>query len=210
MHTPGWHGASARLAIAGLFVLLFLATLPACSINVKKAANGEDKNVDIETPVGGIHVSQDANARDTGLPIYPGAQLKQKSSNGHDSNNANVNISSGFFGVKVVAIEFLSNDSPDKVAAFYREQLKKYGGILECHTDNPHGDAGDVDVNLGDDHGKKDNKLNCEHDHGATLELKVGTKDNQHIVSISPQPAGKGADFALVYVQARGGGKDTI
>ena len=42
------------------------------------------------------------------------------------------------------------------------------------------------------------------------LELKVGTKDNQHIVSISPQDKGKGTDFALVFVQTRGGSKDTI
>ena len=207
MRTP--QGASARLALASLLVLLFVAGV-GCKINVNKSQNGEDKNVDIETPVGGIHVSQGANARDTGLAVYPGAQEKQKNSNGHDSNSANVNISSGLFGVKVVAIEFLSNDPPDKVAAFYRDQLKKYGGILECHTDNPHGDAGDVDVELGKDHEKSDNKLSCGHDHGATLELKVGTKDNQHIVSISPQHEGKGSDFALVFVQTRSGGKDTI
>jgi hypothetical protein len=205
MRTP--QGASARLALASLLVLLFVASL-GCKINVNKSQNGEDKNVDIETPVGGIHVSQGANARDTGLAVYPGAQEKQKGD--HDSNSANVNISSGFFGVKVVAIEFLSNDSPDKVAAFYRDQLKKYGGILECHTDNPHGDPGDVKVDMSKDHEKSDNKLTCEHDHGATLELKVGTKDNQHIVSISPQHEGKGTDFALVFVQTRGGGKDTI
>jgi hypothetical protein len=206
MRTPRWQGARFTLAS----VLAALIVLPACSVNVKKSDSGEDKKVDIETPVGGIHVSKDANARDTGLAVYPGAQEKQKSSNGHDSNNANVNISSGFFGVKVVAIEFLSNDSPDKVAAFYRDQLKKYGGILECHTSNPHGDAGDVDVNLGQDRGKKDSKLTCEHDSGSTIELKVGTKDNQHIVSISPQDKGKGTDFALVFVQTRGGDKDTI
>jgi hypothetical protein len=38
----------------------------------------------------------------------------------------------------------------------------------------------------------------------------VGTKDNQHVVSISPQDKGKGTDFALVFVQARGSSKDTI
>lgn len=206
MRTAGWQVASARLALAGLLVLL--VSISGCKINVKKSPNGEDKNVDIETPVGGIHVSQDANARDTGLSIYPGAQEKQKGD--HDSNRANVNITSGFFGVKVVALEFVSDDSPDKVAAYYRDQLKKYGGILECHTDNPHGDAGNVKVEMGKDQGKSDNKLACEKDHGATLELKVGTKDNQHIVSISPQSSGKGTDFALVFVQTRQGDKGTI
>jgi hypothetical protein len=178
----------------------------ACSVNVKKSKNGDDKNVDIQTPVGGIHVSKDADARDTGLPVYPGARVKEKAS--HD-NNANVNISSSFFGVKVVAIEYLSDDSPDKIASYYREQMKKYGGVLECRTDNPHGDAGDVRVETGKGKGDKSDKLTCEHDSGKSIELKVGTEDNQHIVSISPNGNGKGTDFALVFVQTRGE-RDTI
>jgi hypothetical protein len=195
------------LALAIAAVLATLAMLPGCSVNVKKSKNGEDKNVDIQTPVGGIHVSKDAGAHDTGLPVYPGAREKEKGSNG-ENNNANVNISSSFFGVKVVAVEFLSDDPPEKVAAFYKDQMKKYGGVLECHTSNLHKDAGDVEVNTGK-HGKEEGKpLTCEHDSGTTVELKVGTEDNQHIVSISPKD--KGTDFALVYVQTRGEHKDTI
>jgi hypothetical protein len=202
MRIPRFPGVSIAIPTA----LAILVLLPACSLNVKKNEKGEGEKVDIQTPVGGIHVSQDANPRDTGLPTYPGARPKEKTKN--DGNNANVNISSGFFGIKVVAVEFVSNDPPEKVATFYREQLKKYGGVLECHTDNPHEDAGDVDVDLGKDDKPKSNKLTCEHDSGKSLELKVGTKDNQHIVSISPQ--GKGTDFALVYVQAHGSNRDTI
>jgi hypothetical protein len=205
MRIPKFPGV--RVAIAAAFSLLVL--LPACSLNVKKNEKGGGEKVDIQTPVGGIHVSQDANPRDTGLATYPGARPKEKSSQ-HDGNNANVNISSGFFGIKVVAIEFVSDDPPEKVAAFYRDQLKKYGAVLECHTDNPHQDAGDVDVDLGKDDKSKSKKLTCEHDSGKSLELKVGTKDNQHVVSISPQDKGKGTDFALVFVQARGSSRDTI
>ena len=183
-----------------------IALVAACHINVQKSENGEDKKVDIETPVGAIHVNKGVDARDTGLPVYPGAQEKKK---GNEDHNANVNISSSLFGLKVVAIEYLSDDPPDKVAAYYKDQLKKYGNILECHTNNKSHDAGDVDVNVGDDK-DKDRKLTCEHGGGTTLELKVGTKDNQHIVSISPQDKGKGSDFALVFVQTRGGSKDTI
>jgi hypothetical protein len=191
-----------------LSALTVLVALPACKINVKKSDNGEDKKVDIETPLGGIHVNKEANARDTGLPVYPGAREKDTAKDGEEKS-ANVNISTGFFGVKVVAIEFLSDDPPEKITAYYKDQLKKYGAILECHTTDRHGDAGDVDVNLGKDHDKKDSQqLTCEHNSGTTIELKVGTKDNQHLVSISPQ--GKGTDFALVFVQTHGGDKDTI
>jgi hypothetical protein len=191
------------LALAGLIVL------PACSVNVKKGANGEEKKVDIETPVGAIHVDKGADVRDTGLSVYPGARQKAESKNGEEQS-ANVNISSGLFGLKVVAIEYVSDDPPDKIAAYYRDQLKHFGTIVECHTSNRHGDAGDVDVHMGKDGDKNSSQLTCEHDTGNTLELKVGTKQNQHIVSVSPQDGGKGTDFALVFVQTRGGDKDTI
>jgi hypothetical protein len=192
------------LVIAGLLVV------PACSIHVKKDNNGEDKKVDIETPVGGIHVSKGADARDTGLPIYPGARQKEEDKSG-DEKSANVNISAGFFALKVVAVEFLSDDPPEKVTAYYKDQLKKYGAILECHTTNRHGDSGDVDVDVGNDDDKKaSHQLKCEQSNGPTLELKVGTKENQRLVAISPQDKGKGTDFALVYVQTRGTNKDMI
>lgn len=196
---------------AGAISLSALLTLPACSVNVKKADNGEDKKVDIETPFGGVHVNQDASARETGLPVYPGAHEKEKSGPNQEKN-ANINISAGSFGLKVVAIEYLSNDPPEKVAAYYKDQLKSYGAILECHTANRHKDAGDVDVRLGNSQDKKDsNQLSCGNDSGPTLELKVGSKQNQHIVSISPQDQGKGTDFALVFVQIHGaGGKGQI
>lgn len=203
---------SQRTNLAPMLALILagLLTLPACSIHVKKDNDGEDKKVDIETPVGGIHVSKGADARDTGLPIYPGARQKEADKSG-DEKSANVNISAGFFGLKVVAIEFLSDDPPEKVTAYYKDQMKKYGAILECHTTNRHGDSGDVDVHVGKDDDKKDShQLKCEQSSGPTIELKVGTKENQRLVAISPQDKGKGTDFALVYVQTRGTNKDMI
>ena len=198
-----------RLILAA--ALSTLLVLLACSINVKKNEDGEDKKVDIETPMGGIHVSKGADARDTGLPVYPGARAKEPDKSGEEKS-ANVSISAGVFGLRVVAVEFLSDDPTEKITAYYKDQLKKYGSILECHTTNRHGDAGDVGVNLGKnkDDKKDSQKLTCEHDSGDTIELKVGTKDNQHVVAISPQEKGKGTDFALVFVQTHGGDHDMI
>ena len=187
------------------FILILVLVMSACSINVKKNENGEEKKVDIETPVGGLHVSKNADVRDTGLPVYPGARKKQKDSDG-DEKSANVNISSGFFGLKVVAIEYESDDPPEKLISYYNDQLKKYGSVLECHSSS-HDD--DVDV---DSHDSKDSKkLKCRGDNkGNKVELKVGTEDNQHIVAVQPADKGKGSTFALVYVQTRGKDKDTI
>ncbi|HEV2731701.1 MAG TPA: hypothetical protein VGV15_16850 [Terriglobales bacterium] len=186
-----------------LLAICALMTLAGCSVNVKKGENGEDKKVDIETPVGGIHVDTNANAKDTGLPVYPGARLKEKKENGEEKS-ANVNISSGFFGVKVVALEYVSIDPPTKLVDYYRNQLKKYGDVLECHTSH---EGGNFVAHRG---GEDSKKLKCDDDDdGKVIELKVGTNQNQHIVSIQPTDNGKGSDFALVLVQTRGG-KDTI
>jgi hypothetical protein len=194
---------NSRLALT--LTLGALLALPACDINVKKDNQGQEKNVDIETPVGGLHVTKDADVRDTGLPVYPGAQRKEKSNDG-DENSAHINISTSLFGIKVVAIEFLSDDPPDKLVTYYKDQLKKYGNVLECRTNERH-----IGTNMnGEDTSGDSKKLKCEGDqNGKTIELKVGTEQNQHIVSIKPGDNSKGSDFGLVYIQMRGG-KDTI
>lgn len=190
---------NSSLAIVAVFVALLV--LPACSVNVKKDQKGEGKKVDIETPVGGIHVSKNADVRDVGLDVYPGARVKEKEENGEEKS-ANVNISSGLFGLKVVAIEYQSDDPAEKVIAYYKDQLKKYGKVLECHS-SEHG--GHVNIEKSGDDGSKDVK--CDGDnHGSTVELKVGTENNQHVVAVEPRD--KGCEFALVFVQAHG--KDTI
>jgi hypothetical protein len=178
--------------------------IAACSVNVKKNEDtGHDKKVDIETPLGGIHVSEGADVRDTGLPVYPGARPTKKDSS-DDKKSANVNISGPGFALKVVAIQYESDDSPDKVISFYREQMKKFGNVLECHTEKHGADVPDVE--------SKDKKGNdpvsCgSGNQGSTVELKVGKHNDQHIVSIEPD--GKGAKLALVYVRTRGK-EDTI
>ena len=97
--------ANSHLAFALVLAFGALLALPGCSVNVKKNGEGEEKKVDIETPMGSLHVSKDADVRDIGLPVYPGARRKEQSDDGHD-NTAHVNISSGLFGLKVVAIEY--------------------------------------------------------------------------------------------------------
>jgi hypothetical protein len=191
-----------RLQSVGLLAVgVIVAILAACSINVQKEKNGEDKQVDISTPVGGIHVSNDADAQDVGLAVYPGARLKPKTSDG-DDKSANVNISGFGFGLKVVALQYESNDPPAKVVAFYQDRLKKYGDILVCHTN--HLDV-NTDIKDWDHESNHSHELTCEGSSGINVELKVGTKESQHIVEVEPE--GKGSSFSLVYVRTHG--KDT-
>ena len=120
MHIPTRLSGSSRLAF--IVVLGALLALPACDVNVKKDSEGKEKNVDIETPVGGLHVTKEADVRDIGLPVYPGARRKERSDD-NDTNSAHVNISTSLFGIKVVAIEYLSDDPPEKLVAYYKDQL---------------------------------------------------------------------------------------
>jgi hypothetical protein len=181
-----------RLALALTFGVCLTAL--ACDINVKKDSSGQEKKVDIETPIGGIHVDKAADVRDTGLAVYPGAQVKPEQSS-NNSKDANVDISFLGYGVKVVAIEYRSNDAPEKVIAFYHGQLKKYGNVLECHT---------TGTNVQMNHKEGSDEVACDAHSGKTIELKVGTTMDQHVVAIDPD--GKGSSFALVYVRANKGG----
>jgi hypothetical protein len=183
------------LAPVAIIILISILISAACSVNVKKEQNGEDKQVDIDTPMGGIHVSKGANVSDVGLAVYPGARLKQKGTDGEDKS-ANVNISSFGFGLKVVALEYESDDPPSKLIAFYRDQLHKYGHVVECHTSHF-----DVNTNM-DRHDHSPREVTCEGTSGRDIELKVGTDENQHIVAV--QPEGSGSSFSLVYVRTRG------
>jgi hypothetical protein len=179
------------LVTAGLFALL----LSACSINVQKQPNGQDKKVDIRTPLGGIHVSNEATAADIGLPVYPGARLKPNQTD-DDNKSANVNISGFGYSLRVIALQYESDAAPSKVVAYYDDQLKKFGDVLVCHTNG-------LDVNTdikGLDNGS--HELTCQGSAGSNTELKVGTKENQHIVAVEPE--GKGSTFSLVYVRTHG------
>lgn len=188
-------------------LLAALLTLPACSINVKdKDKNGEG-HVDIKTPMGDIHVNEQPDIRETGLSLYAGAKPAPKD-NGDDKKSANVNISGMGFTLKVVAAEFQSDDSPEKIVAYYNKELQRFGKPIECHG---RWNGGDVNTEMHNkDKDKEGNKpVSCrDNGKGDSIELKVGTEENQHIVAVKPD--GKGSRFALVYVRTHAGKDDMI
>jgi hypothetical protein len=154
--------------------------------------------------MGDLHVDEQPDIRDAGLTVYPGAKPAPKDS-GEDKKSANVNLSLPGFALKVVAAEFLSDDSPDKVIAYYSKELQHYGKPVECHG-RWHG--GDVGVDT-DKHDGLSKPVSCrDNGSGDSVEIKVGTEGNQHLVAIKPD--GKGARFALVYVRTHTGSDDTI
>ena len=127
--------------------------------------------------------------------MYPGARPTQ----GEDSDPLNLSILTESLGMKVVVAKYESDDAPAKILAYYRDKLKKYGKVLECHGQDGHGLHTESGGN--ERHSKE---LNCEGGKtGPVTELKAGTADDQHAVAIEPRDDGK-TSFVIVYVYSRG------
>lgn len=192
--------AIAKLALGALFV--FSCVLPACTVHTSDQGKDGEKQVDIKSPMGDLHVSEQVDIRDSGLTIYPGAKPAPKD-DGDDKKSANVNLSVPGFSLKVVAAEFTSDDAPDKIIAYYNKELPKYGKPIQCH-----GDWNGAHANY-DNKDEMSKPVSCGNDNtGDAVELKVGTEGNEHIVSV--KHSGAGSRFALVYVRIHTGKDDTI
>lgn len=199
MHRNLFQSASLfrRLAFsAGLAILLALPIARAAGQTAD--SDDQNKNFDVHSTVGDMHVGNDATAREIGLPVYPGARLRKHD---NDRSNANLSLFTSAFGFKLAVANYDSDDDPAKIIAFYREKLKKYGKVLECRTSK----HTNVSTHADDDSSKSSKELTCDADNeGPGTELKVGTEDNQHAVAVEPAENGHGATFALVYVRSRG------
>lgn len=211
-------GCDKRGFMKQAFLVSSLATailVSGCSIHHDRAKNEEgnekDKNVEIKTPLGGMKVTTDnVDAKDTGLAVYPGATLRP-SDNKDGDKKANVNINTPWFGLKVVALEYETPDTQEKVWDFYKKELSKYGKVLECKPGSP-----DLNIEKKDkeDLTCKDSDVHINGGHSKAVmiskeewQLKVGTQNRQRVVGIK-QKDGK-TNFALVYVNTRGE-RDTI
>jgi hypothetical protein len=178
-----WLRSLAWLGMTAVLIAVTGAGLAGCKI--QKQGEGANKKVDIETPIGNIHVNTQVDPKDTGLAVYPGATRAADEDNQH---GANVTVDNPRFGAKIVAIKYLSSDPPSKLLDFYRKQLKAYGEVSECH--------GAISFERG-------GEMHC---HETSLlgetNLVVGTEARQRVVSVKPD--GSGSKFTLVYVQTRG------
>lgn len=177
---------------------LALALLAALALPVyAQQSDSQDKPFDVRSSVGDMHVGKDADAAKQGLPLYPGSRPKQEK----DNDPLNFGILTEGFGMKLIIAKYETDDPPAKVIDFYRDKLKKYGKVLECHSQK-HG--GDVSVHEDSKDSKDSKELKCDENSGPVTELKVGTEDNQHVVAVEPRDASKGSNFALVYLHTRG------
>jgi hypothetical protein len=186
---------------AGLLAGLALAAgVAGCRIHVDKDANGQEKNVQVDTPFDGVHVNTDqTTAADLGLPAYPGAELVKDDDN-HKS--ADVHMGFGEWELRVRAVSYETPDTKDQVVAFYKKALGRYGEVITCQGNTPVGapSATSEGLTCADD---KDNTSTVQidrSDYGTgknSLELKAGSKRHQHIVGFEDPRNGQ-TRFALV------------
>jgi hypothetical protein len=187
------------MILVALAAALFSAA--GCNVQVDKGKNGEDKNVKIDTPLGGLHVRADqTTAADLGLPAYPGAQIAPDR---QGDKSADVHMGFGHFQLRVRVVTYNTPDDQQKVIAFYRNAMGRYGDVIECQGSEPVGtptvtgeglncrEDSHVHVNVdGEYHGSDDD---------TGLSLRTGSKRHQHILAF--KSASQGTKFSLVELE---------
>jgi hypothetical protein len=173
-------------------LLLSVSTAALFILPISAQDQDSDKSLDVRSSVGDLHVGKDADASKAGLPVYPGARPQNKENN----DPVNLALSIDNFGMKLIVAKYESDDPAEKVLAFYRDKMRKYGKVLECHSTNEKADFHSDD----DKNGSK--ALKCEGDNtGPVRELKVGTEDNARIVAIQDPQGSKRTTFSIVYLR---------
>ena len=71
----------------------------------------------------------------------------------------------------MIAAEYETDDSPEKVKAFYEDKMKDFGTTLVCS-----GHSGGSDVHISTHKDDDDKKLNCSDTSGDGWEIKAGTE----------------------------------
>jgi hypothetical protein len=176
-----------------VLILLVAVAVPAADAQDQSSPDKSSKNDHISAS---FDLGKDASAKDVGLPLYPGSHRHQDSKD--DSASLNMGFSGGSSGFKMAMLKMDSTDSPDKIAAFYRKALAKYGKVLTCS-----GPGAEASADASKDSAKSTD-LSCDHNKPdqSEIELKAGTKQNQHVVGIKLE--GAVTTYQLVYIETHG------
>ena len=188
LHSPNCLHSLTKLTvcIAACGMLCFASSMAAQEKQDKESAGGKGSKG------AGIYFNAEGSGKDVGLPIYPGARPHKEKED--DSTSAKFGLWGSAIAFKLAVLKLESNDSPQKVAAFYKKALARYGTVLDCGAASSQ--SGDKDQD------ESSKKLTCEGDKldPGKMTFKAGTKEKQHVVGIEPN--GNGTLFQLVYVES--------
>lgn len=115
----------------------------------------------------------------------------------------------GEWQLRVRAVSYTSSDPQDKVAAFYKKAMGRFGDVLTCQGNAPVGtptvtaeglDCADSGKNTHININGKGNGM----DFSGQLQLKAGSKRHQHVVGFEEPRDGR-TRFALVAIDLPAG-----
>jgi hypothetical protein len=151
------------------------------------ASLGQDSGINLA-----LHANSHARAADVGLPAYPGATLNK--ADGNDAA-ADLGLTAGDFHFSLLAVNYVTGDSPEQVLAFYRKPLSRYGEVLECDQGKPVGSVTVTRSGLtcGDD-------VRDQHASSSGREIRAGSPHRFRIVGIDNSHPGS-TSFGLVYLE---------
>jgi len=124
---------SACLVMGGLFF--------AHNVKVRESHSGNRNDVQVDTPIGSVHVQHGdtGNTRAIGIPIYPGAKQVK------DGESASVDLSAVFGdkNLQIIAGKWETSDPIDKVQKYYEDKFPdmnvvQHHGKVEMHSVNGH------------------------------------------------------------------------
>jgi hypothetical protein len=150
--------------------------------------NGKDNDVDVKSPFGSMHIKTDdtVDTAAIGITTYPGSTVWKDDTaenKDHDSHSADINLSFGDFHLGVKATSLRSMDSTDKILAFYRKDLARYGDVIECKgktvVGTPARTSQGLTCDTDENHG---NHINISD--SSKLELRTGSEQHMHIVEV--------------------------
>jgi hypothetical protein len=192
-------------ALPGIVILGTMLAAIGCHVQVDKGKNGEDKNVRIETPLGGLQVRSDqTTAADLGLPVYPGARAALD--NGGDKS-ADVRMGFGKWQMHVEVVTYETSDAQSRVIAFYKKAMGRFGDVLSCQGNQVVGTPTVTSEGLtcsesGTSHVQV-NGVNVDDENDFTL--RAGSKHHQHIFVL--KSSDQGTRFSLVELELPAGTK---
>jgi hypothetical protein len=181
---------------AFLAALALLLTI-GCRVQVDKDSEGKEKNVKVDTPLGGLHVRADnTSAADVGLPVYPGATIAPDKDG---DKSADIHMGFGDWQLRVKVVNYQTVDGQDKVLTFYQKALGRYGDVIRCQGNQPVGTPTETHegLNCQEDHNSREH-ANISTSDGVTL--KAGSQHHQHILGIK-QSDSSGTRFTLIELQ---------
>jgi hypothetical protein len=197
-----------RSAPALLFPVLVTGCLASgllvtgCYVRVDKSPHGgDDKDVEVHSPLGGLHVRTELpNADDVGLPSYPNA-TPLAGKDGHEG--ADVHLGFGDWQLRVTVAKYQSTDPRTRVESFYRTALARYGQVIECRGDHAMGAPSITRDGLSCEDKEPSSKSVHVGDDELDYNLRAGSKRHQHIVGFS-DGGNNGTRFSLIRLDLPG------